>query len=194
MLPFRSGDKGPARAALRHAVRTHPPARHLHCCQVSRQKDLPQAGGQIVVRKCGDCLLHPAIALRPGSGLLFALCQAGDGGGSAYHLSLALPLRSGRASLGHTGSRPGLGRRHKDKKQQAAVLPALQERSPGADLPGAGIHFLQGSASRTSRIGGKHLRSLRALLHDPAGEGGQWSMYDVTALTSEAKPPQKAIE
>ena len=51
-----------------------PKARYLHCCQVSRQKDLPEAGAKNLVCKGSDCLLHPAIALRPGSGLLFALC------------------------------------------------------------------------------------------------------------------------
>ena len=62
----------------------------------------------------------------------------------------------------------------KMQKQPAAVLPALQGRRLGADLSGAGIPLLQGSVSRSPGIGGQHLRSFRALLYDPTGEGGQW--------------------
>lgn len=103
-------------------------------------------------------------------------------GGSAYYLSHTLLLRSGRTSIGHAGRSPGDCRCHKDKKQSVAVLPALQGCCLSADLSGAGIHLLQGSVSRPPGIGWQHLRSLRALLHDPAGEGGQRHMRIVTAL------------
>ena len=73
MLIFRSDDKSPLCAALRYAVCARPQTGYLHCFQVSRQKDLPEAGAKNLVCKYGDCFLRPTIALRLGSGLFFAI-------------------------------------------------------------------------------------------------------------------------